>query len=146
MDPISSSNVVAPISTTERIQPPTPPDASDVQHFQDIYSQDNTHGPNGAGNVAPNDGAWQTLQFPIEVTQVPDSLFHTAMERLMETHERGSIAVESLLEHMDSGANISPAELLKVQIALGEATTGLSTFQTFDKKSDEGLKTLLTGQ
>ena len=146
MDPISSAQFAAPVSPSARVEPPAPPDASDVERFQEIYHQEPGQAAQGVQSTVPNDGAWISMQMPQEISQVPDSLFHTAMERLMETHEKGSIAIESLFEHMDGGGFISPAELLRAQVALSEATTGLTTFQTFDKKTDEGLKALLTGQ
>jgi aryl-alcohol dehydrogenase-like predicted oxidoreductase len=147
MDPISASNMVAPTSSSAQVQPPTPPDASDLQHFHEIY-QDGSVDQHGMSNLEPNQGSWQILnmQMPMEVTQVPDSLFHTAMERLMESQEKGSIVLENLLEHAAGGTTMTPTELINTQFAMSEAHLGISNYQSFDKKCDEGLKTLLTGQ
>ena len=41
---------------------------------------------------------------------------------------------------------MSPAEMLEAQVSLADATTGLATYQSFDKKTDEGIKALMTGQ
>lgn len=140
MDAISAQHIAPQALEPQDRNFAAAPDASDVRQFQDIYWQESP------GAVTGNDGVGQMLQLPGDVARVEETAFTRAMERMVEAHENGCAKLETLLERITGSSSVSPAQLLEVQIALADATTGLATYQGFDKKTDEGVKVLMTGQ
>lgn len=145
MDPISLGAMPKVDFGAQETPVPQQPDASDVQEFQDLYNQDGA-----AAHEAPQARSFQGMVINLMGGPIPgsvtDNMFQAAMERMAEMHEKSCSRVETLIDRIASGTNMSPQELLEAQMVLGDATMGIATFQSFEKKADEGIKTLMTGQ
>jgi len=144
MDPISMSATTQTFATQE---PPVPaaPDASDVQEFQQLYSQE--QGPAKTTGTAPTFQNMVINQIGGPAAGVvTDNVFQAAMSRMIEMHDKSCAKIETLIDRLGSSDGLSPSEMLEAQITLADATTGLATYQSFDKKTDEGIKALMTGQ
>ena len=144
MDAISLSAM--PPQTFGTQEPPVPqaPDATDVQEFQNIYNQDAM--PKQAPHADGFQGMLINMMGPQAPGSVSDNIFQAAMERMVEMHEKSCAKIETLVDRIASSSSMSPAEMLEAQVSLADATTGLATYQSFDKKTDEGIKALMTGQ
>lgn len=143
MDPISMSATTQTYATQE---PPVPaaPDASDVQEFQNLYGQE---GPAKATASAPTFQTMVINQMGGPAAGViTDNVFQAAMSRMMELHDKSCAKIETLIDRLGTSEGLSPSQMLEAQIVLADATTGLATYQSFDKKTDEGIKALMTGQ
>jgi hypothetical protein len=145
MDPITLSAIPQNGFATQEPPIPAAPDASDVQQFQSIYGQEMPQ------NQIPGQG--DTFQgMVLNMTGgtangvVSDNVFQAAMSNMVEMHEKSCAKIESLVDRIASSSGMSPAEMLEAQLSLTDATTGLATYQSFDKKTDEGIKALMTGQ
>jgi hypothetical protein len=124
---------------------PQPPDASDVQEFQGLYNQD------GAPPIeAPHDGSFQGMLTQMIGGALPGSasgnIFQAAIGRMAEMHQNSCMKMETLIDRISESSSLSPEEVIEAQLTLSDATTGLATYQSFDKKMDEGIKALMTGQ
>ncbi len=145
MDAISLSAM--PQANLGTQEPPVPqaPDASDVQEFQSLYNNQDM----GTKPTQHADG-FQGMLINMMGGQAPgsvsDNIFQAAMERMVEMHEKSCARIETLVDRIASSSSMSPAEMLEAQVSLADATTGLATYQSFDKKTDEGIKALMTGQ
>ena len=143
MDPISQSSFS--VTDLPAYEPPVPqqPDASDIQEFQSLYGQD----------AAPIGDAPHVQTFQGMLTQImggslhpSDNIFTAAMSRMVETHEKGVSKLETLVDRITSSTGMSAAETLEAQILVSDVTQGLGTYQAVDKKLQEGIKALMTGQ
>lgn len=132
-------NGAAPVSAPQQQEiPPAPPEAADVQEFQKLYWGENP----GKPGVDP----MLNLNIPVEIDPASPGFFLKTMEKMMEMNEKASFMKESLIERAKSGGTLTEAEMFEIQVAMGDATTSLGIFQSFDKKSEEGVKLLMTGQ
>lgn len=145
MDPISLGAMPKAEFSAPEPPAPEPPDATDVQEFQNLYNQDA-----GPAHEAPQARSFQSMLIGMMGGPVPgqatDNVFQAAMERMVEMHEKNCAKVETLLDRVSASGTMSPQEMLEVQMYLADATSGLATYQSFDKKADEGIKALMTGQ
>jgi hypothetical protein len=145
MDPISLGAMPRADFGAQEPPVPQPPDASDVQEFQDLYNQDGV-----AGHEAPQARSFQGMLINMMGGPLPgavtDNVFQAAMERMAEMHEKNCSRVETLIDRIASSTSLSPQDMLEAQMVLSDAAMGLATYQSFDKKADEGIKTLMTGQ
>jgi hypothetical protein len=146
MDPISLG-AMPKADFTAAMEPPVPqpPDAADVQEFQSLYNQEA-----GPVQAAPHAQSFQGMLIHMiggtMPGQVPDNIFEAAMGRMVEMHEKSCAQMETLMERVASSQGMTPQEMLEAQMIMSNATTGLATYQAFDKKADEGIKALMTGQ
>ncbi|MDB5104456.1 MAG: hypothetical protein JWP91_2145 [Fibrobacteres bacterium] len=145
MDPITLGAI--PQASFGSQEPPIPaaPDATDVQEFNSIYGQETPQ------NQIPGQGdSFKGMVINLVGGPVPgvvtDNVFQAAMSHMVEMHENSCAKIESLVERIASSSGLSPSEMLEAQLSLTDATTGLATYQSFDKKTDEGIKALMTGQ
>jgi hypothetical protein len=145
MDPISLGAMPKADFAAQEPPAPQPPDASDVQDFQNLYNQDL-----GAVPATPHAQSFQGMLINMMGGQVPgsvtDNVFQAAMEHMVEMHDKSCVKIETLIDRISSSQGMSPQEMLEAQLFLSDATTGLATYQSFDKKTDEGIKALMTGQ
>lgn len=145
MDPISLGAMPKADLGAQEPPVPQPPDATDVQEFQDLYNQDAA-----PAHEAPHARSFQGMLIDMMGGTAPGSatgnVFQAAMEHMVEMHERNCAKVETLIDRISSSSGMSPQEMLEAQLFLTDATTGLATYQSFDKKADEGIKALMTGQ
>jgi hypothetical protein len=136
MDPTGLTHIA---SQAQRLElPPAQPDAAHVQQFQEIYWQE----PQQTQNLMPG----MTMEALSLVDNPNGSFFIKAMENMVQMHEHGCARMESLVDHFTGGMAVSPAEMLKAQAAMHDVTLSLQIYQSFDKKLEEGVKTLMTGQ
>lgn len=145
MDPISQS--AFPKADIASLEPPVPqpPDVSDVQEFQSIYHQDAI--PFGdAPRVHTFQGMLNNLIGGTIPGTATDNIFQVALSRLGEMHDMNLTKIESVIERISSAKGMSPQELLEAQMVISDATSSLGTYQAFDKKAEEGIKALMTGQ
>lgn len=145
MDPISMTASTQTFATQE---PPIPaaPDAGDVQEFQNLYNTQE-QGPAKATGSAPTFQNMVINQIGGPAAGVvTDNVFQAAMSRMIELHDKSCSKIETLIDRLGGSDGLSPSEMLEAQITLADATTGLATYQSFDKKTDEGIKALMTGQ
>jgi hypothetical protein len=149
MDPITLGAIPQTSFATQEPPVPAAPDATDVQEFQNLYGQGGGQEP--LQNQIPGQGD----SFQAMVINMPggpangvvsDNVFQAAMSHMVEMHENSCAKIESLVERIASSSGLSPSEMLEAQLSLTDATTGLATYQSFDKKTDEGIKALMTGQ
>jgi hypothetical protein len=146
MDPISLGAMPKADYTAPEPPVPEPPEASDVQEFQNLYNQD------GSGTVpvaAPHQnfqGMLIHLMGGPAPGSVSDNVFVTAMERMAEMHEKNCTKLDTLVDRISSSTNLSPQELLEAQMTIGDTNVSLTMYQAFEKKSDEGIRTLMTCQ
>jgi hypothetical protein len=145
MDPISQSSF--PMNDLPAYEPPVPqpPDASDIQEFQSLYRQDVIT----LGEPSRLDGFQGMLANMIGgalPASPSDNIFTAAMSRMAEQHEKDVSKLETLVERITSGSGMTPAQMIEAQVIVAEATQGLSTYQAVDKKIQEGVKALMTGQ
>lgn len=127
------------LSQVNQAAPPAPPDQADVQEFQNIYWQDSNQvrGPHGGEAI---------LIVPSDMEVSPGNFFTKAMEKMAEANEKGVMMRETLVERVSHGGVMGGAEMLDVQMQIHDATATLGIYQSFDKKSEEGIKMLMTGQ
>jgi hypothetical protein len=148
MEPISMSTAAQSAFGNQEPPIPAAPDATDVQEFQNLYNQDAGFGPAAAEHHGAS--PIQNMLMNLTGNQMPgavsDNVFQAAMERMVELHEHSCAKIETLIDRIADSASMSPAEMLEAQVSLADATTGLATYQSFDKKTDEGIKALMTGQ
>lgn len=139
MDPISYQ-AVSPDAFQQRETIPAPPDESHISEFQSIYAQDPAQ--------IPLDFQSGILRFPgmAEAASVRDGLFQKVMERMVEHHQNGCAKLETMVERISANPNLSFQELMEMQVTLADASASLTIHQNFEKKTEEGVKTLMTGQ
>ncbi|HLP42195.1 MAG TPA: hypothetical protein VK465_11850 [Fibrobacteria bacterium] len=145
MDPISQS--AFPMTDIAPPEPPVPqpPDVSDVQEFQTLYRQDAI--PLGD---APPVHTFQGMLNNMIGGSIPgaasDNIFQVALSRLGEVHDMNMAKIETVIERIASAKGMTPQQLLEAQMVITDASSTLSLYQAFDKKTEEGIKALMTGQ
>lgn len=145
MDPISQSAI--PVTDIPAYEPPVPqqPDASDIQEFQSLYGQDSAYLVEKPGVEGFQKLLTRMMGDSLNATP-GDNIFTAAMSRMAETHQVGVSKLETLLDRISSSTNMSPEDLIEAQILVQEVTQGMGTYQAVEKKLQEGIKALMTGQ
>ena len=139
MEAINLSSIASQPLSMETNLPPAAPEAGDITEFQQIY-WGNAPGKTANGNPIFN------LQGTMQTAATDPTFFEGVMNRIMEAQKKSEVAKDKLVDKLTGGGDLSEGELLQMQIAGNESAFNLSLFQSFDKKTEEGVKTLMTGQ
>lgn len=117
--------------------PPPPPQAEDVQEFQKLYWNE------------PKDPGMDPifkLALSAEIEPVSPSAFSKVMEKMMENTNRFEDLKDSIQDRLRAGMEVSLEERADLVMLFQETKLQLELFQSFSKKTEEGLKSLITGQ
>ncbi len=124
--------------STEVGQPPTLPHDQDVQQFELALSEGTGMNPSAAAEYVP----------PQQTTtpESPGDSILRSLDAQRESFRHNLQEIDGALTRAVDNEHVSPAELLRLQCQLQQATLELEISTKVVEKGDEGISTLLKNQ